>query len=121
MEIFENMYLLKIVYWKGSGKIKFRKEKKIFFRDPLLLRAAAFWTSTEFLESALYEHIVQEHLYRKFGEIYYYKNKYEIDCIANNLKIEVKAKKPHRKYPENVIVLDEKNIPMFLMKLKKNK
>ncbi|RLE44117.1 ATP-binding protein [Candidatus Woesearchaeota archaeon] len=121
LEIFENMYLLKIVYWKGSGKIKFRKEKKIFFRDPLLLRAAAFWTSTEFLESALYEHIVQEHLYRKFGEIYYYKNKYEIDCIANNLKIEVKAKKPHRKYPENVIVLDEKNIPMFLMKLKKNK
>ena len=116
LETFEDMYLIKIAYWKGDT-IKFRKEKKIFFRDPFLLRAASFWTSTNFLESALYEQIVQEHLFRKFGEIFYYKNRYEIDCIANELKIEVKAKKPHRKYPENVKVLDEKEIPLFLMNL----
>jgi predicted AAA+ superfamily ATPase len=116
LETFEDMYLIKIAYWKGDT-IKFRKEKKIFFRDPFLLRAASFWTSTNFLESALYEQIVQEHLFRKFGEIFYYKNRYEIDCIANELKIEVKAKKPHRKYPENVKVLDEKEIPLFLINL----
>jgi len=116
LETFEDMYLIKIAYWKGDT-IKFRKEKKIFFRDPFLLRAASFWTSTNFLESALYEQIVQEHLFRKFGEIFYYKNRYEIDCIANELKIEVKAKKPHRKYPENVKVLDEKEISLFLMNL----
>jgi hypothetical protein len=107
-----------MAHWKENKKIKFRKEKKVFFRDPLLLRAVSFWTSTEFLDSALYEQIVQEHLFRKFGEIYYYKNKYEIDCIAKSLKVEVKAKKPHRKYPENVEILDEKNMPPFLMKLK---
>lgn len=117
LEVFENMYLIKLAYWKEGKKIKFRKEKKIFFRDPLLLRAISFWTSTEFLESALYEQIVQEHLARKFGEVYYYKNKYEIDCIAGNLKIEVKAKKAHRKYPKNVKILSEKEIPLFLMEL----
>ena len=41
------------------------------------------------------ENIVQAHLYRKFCEIYYYRNKYEIDCIAGNLKVEVKAGKPY--------------------------
>lgn len=116
LETFEDMYLIKIAYWKGD-KIKFRKEKKIFFRDPLLLHATSFWTSTKFLEAALYEQIVQEHLFRKFGEIFYYKNRYEIDCIADKLMIEVKAKKPHRKYPENVKILDEKEIPLFLMEL----
>lgn len=117
LEIFENMYLLKIAYWKENKKVSFRKEKKIFFRDPFLLHSISFWTSTKFLESALYEHIVQEHLLRKYGEIYYYKNKSEIDCIANGLKVEVKIGKPHRKYPKNVKIIDRKTIPKFLMKL----
>lgn len=115
LETFENMYLIKIAYWK-SDRVKVRKEKKIFFRDPLLLHAISFWTSTEFLNSALYEQIVQEHLFRRFGEIYYYKNRYEIDCIADSLKIEVKAKKPHRKYPKDVKILNENTVPLFLMK-----
>jgi predicted AAA+ superfamily ATPase len=117
LETFENMYLIKIAYCKENGKIRFKKEKKIFFRDPFLLSSISSWTSTKFLESAIYEHVVQEHLFRKFSEIYYYKNKYEIDCISNGLRIEVKAKKPHRKYPENVKILDEKDIPIFLMNL----
>ena len=121
LETFENMYLIKMAYWKSGKKIDLRKEKKIFFRDPLLLRAISFWTSREFLESALYEHIVQEHLFRKFGEIFYYRNGYEIDCIAGDLKVEVKAKKPHRRYPKNVIVLDENEIPKFLIKLWKSR
>ena len=41
------------------------------------------------------------------------KNKYEIDCIAGNLKIEVKAGKPYRKYPRSVIVLEEEDIPII--------
>jgi len=65
----------------------------------------------------LIENVVQEHLYRKFGEIYYYRNEYEIDCIANGLKIEVKAGKPHRRYPKDVIVLEEEEIPKFLIEL----
>jgi len=40
-----------------------------------------------------------------------FRNRYEIDCIAGDLKVEVKAGKPHWKYPRNVIVLDEGDIP----------
>jgi hypothetical protein len=35
-----------------------------------------------------------------------------------DLKKEVKAKKPYRKYPEKVKILDEKNMPIFLMEFK---
>lgn len=118
LETLEEMYLIGIAYWKEK-QIKWRKEKKIFLRDPLLFHTFKFWTSTKPLESALYEHIVQEHLLRKFGEIYYYRNKYEIDCIAKNLKVEVKAGKPYRKYPRSVKVVDETNIAEFLLELEK--
>ena len=117
LELMEELFILKIAYHKEGKRINFRKEKKVFFRDPFMLRAFSFWTGVEFLKSALYENIVQEHLYRRFGEIYYYRNKYEIDCIAGELKIEVKAGKPHRKYPKGVIILDEAELPMFLLKL----
>ena len=116
LEYFENMFLLKTVYWKDKN-VNFRKEKKIFFRDPFILRAVSLWTETEFNPSAIYENIIQEHFYRKFGEIYYFRNSYEIDCIAGDMKVEVKAGKPHRKYPKNVLVLDKKDIPMFLANL----
>ena len=117
IEFFEDCFVLKTAYYKQGKQISFRKEKKIFFRDPFILRAFSFWTGEKFLESALYECIVQEHLYRKFGEIYYYKNSYEIDCIAGDLKVEVKASKPHRKYPKDVIILEEDDIPRFLIEL----
>ncbi len=117
LETFENMYILKIAYWKDNNKISFRKEKKLFFRDPLILTSFSLWTGKNFLESALFEGIVQEHLFRKYGEIYYFKNRFEIDCIAGDLKIEVKAGKPHRKYPKDVLILDEENIPKFLLEL----
>jgi len=66
------------------------------------------------LESALYEWLIQSHLLRKFGNVYYYKNSFEINCIADNLRIEAKAGKPHRRYPKDVMILDENNLPIFL-------
>lgn len=57
---------------------------------------------------------------RSFGEIYYYRNRYEIDCIAGDLRVEVKAGKPHRKYPRDVMNLDEEDIPRFLIELEKS-
>ena len=117
IEFFKDSLLLELAYWKSNG-VNPRKEKKIFFRDPFILRAISFWTSTKFLESALYEGIVQEHLLRKFNEIYYFRNSFEIDCIAGDLKIEVKAGKPHRKYPRNVLILEEDDIPRFLVEEK---
>ncbi|MEM2192313.1 MAG: hypothetical protein QXG38_01710 [Candidatus Hadarchaeales archaeon] len=58
--------------------------------------------------------MVQSHLLRRFGEVFYYRNSYEVDCIAGDLKVEVKAGKPHRKYPRNVKILDENTLPIFL-------
>jgi len=117
LEFFRHLYIIGFAYLKENKKIYYRKEKKFFFRDPLLLRIFSTWSATKFLESALYENIVQEHMYRRFGEIYYYRNKYEVDCLADNIKVEVKAGKPHRKYPKGVEVLDYKEIPIFLIEL----
>ena len=117
LEFFKNLYLLDFAYLKHGSKVLYRKERKVFFRDPLLLNVFSSWSNTPYLYSALVENVVQEHLYRKFGEIYYYRNSYEIDCIANDLKVEVKAGKPHRRYPKNVLVLNEEEIPKFLIEL----
>ncbi len=116
IEMFQDLFLAKVIYWKDR-EVSFRKEKKIMFRDPFITRAFALWCRKEVRKDFLYEWIVQEHLYRKFGEIYYYKNSYEIDAIADNLKVEVKVGKPHRRYPKSVIVLEEEDIPRFLVKL----
>jgi len=79
-----------------------------------LVKTLSMWTNTEILDSALYEWIVQSHLKRRFGEVYYYRNSYEIDVIADNLKIEIKSKRAHKNYPKDIIVLDESNLPLFL-------
>jgi len=117
LEFFRNLYIIDFAYLKEGSKILYRKERKIFFRDPLLLNIFSVWSNSRYIYSALIENVVQEHLYRRFGEIYYYRNSYEIDCIANDLKIEVKVGKPHRRYPKNVILLDEEEIQQFLINL----
>jgi len=117
LETLRSLYLIETAHLKRGNTVFHRKEKKFFFRDPLYLRLFSLWSNAKFLESAIYENIVQEHLLRKFGEIFYYKNGYEIDCVADNLKVEVKAGKPHRRYPKNVTVLDETEIPFFLIEL----
>ena len=113
IELFSAIMVLgQAFYFDGSPK--FRKERKFFFRDPFLARAISIWVSTDFLESALYEWVLQEHLFRRYGSVYYWRNSHEVDAIAGGLKVEVKAGKPHRIYPKNVTVLDEDSIPLFL-------
>ncbi len=106
------MILGQALFFDGSPK--FRKERKVFFRDPFLARIMSIWTVSEFLESALYEWVVQEHLLRRFGSVYYWRDSCEVDVLADGLKIEVKAGKPHRRYPKGVTVLDKEEIPLFL-------
>jgi len=117
LEFLRNLYLIEFAYLKEGSKILYKREKKIFFRDPLLLRLFSMWSGIRPVESAIYENIVQDHLYRKFGEVYYYRNKYEIDAVAGDLRIEVKAGKAHRRYPRNVTVLEREDIPRFLIEL----
>jgi predicted AAA+ superfamily ATPase len=113
LEVAKNLFIIDFAYYKEKN-IVWRKERKFFFLDSFLAKSISIWTNEKYLESALYEWLVQSHLLRKFGNVYYYRNSFEIDCIANDLKIEVKAGKPHRRYPKNVMILDENNLPIFL-------
>jgi predicted AAA+ superfamily ATPase len=112
-EVARRLFIFDSAYYKEKN-INWRKERKFFFLDPFLAKTLSIWCGDKFLDSALYEWIVQSHLLRKFGSVYYYRNSFEIDCIADSLKIEVKAGKPHRKYPRDVIILDEDSLPIFL-------
>jgi len=40
-----------------------------------------------------------------------------VDVISGKLKVEVKAGKPHRRYPRGVTVLSEEDIQAFLLNL----
>ena len=113
IEIFRRLFILDYALFKEK-QIIWRKERKFFILDPYLAKSLSLWTNTEYLYSALYEWIVQSHLKRRFGEVYYYRNNYEIDVIAGNLKIEIKSKRAHKNYPKDVIILDESNLPLFL-------
>lgn len=106
-----------MAYLKQGNQVMYRREKKFFFRDPLLAKLFSLWSGTEIGKDALYEWIVQEHVFRKFGEIHYFRNSYEIDIIASDMKIEVKAGKAHRKYPRGVKVLEKEDVPFFLIEL----
>ncbi len=117
LEILEDMFILKIAFLKEGRRIVMKREKKIFLRDPSIARLYSKMFDIKIGDEVLLEWVVQEHLYRKFGEIYYYRNSYEIDCIAGNLKVEVKKRRYRRKYPKSVILLGEDEVPRFLVRL----
>ncbi len=119
LEFMQDLYLIGQAFlWEGE--VRYRKERKFFFRDPLLARIFSSWSGQKFLESAVYEWVVQEHMYRRYGWVYYYRNDYEVDVVANGLRVEVKAGKAHRRYPKGVVVLEEEDIPKFLLELEGN-
>ena len=113
IEIFRRLFILDYALFKEK-QIIWRKKRKFFILDPYLAKSLSIWTNTEILDSVLYEWIVQSHLKRRFGEVYYYRNNYEIDAIVGNLKIEIKSKRAHKNYPKDIIILDENNLPLFL-------
>ncbi|KUH32010.1 AAA family ATPase [Thermococcus celericrescens] len=118
VELFEAFHiLLQVLYLGGDGKVYPRKERKLILRDPLIVRAIELWTRRKIDRAVLYEWLVQEHLYRKFGEVFYYRNSYEIDAIAGNLRVEVKSGKKRGRYPRNVEVLEGSKVPEFLYNL----
>ncbi len=113
LEVLRNLMILGLAQFREE-RIRYRKEKKVFLLDPFLAQALSRWSGQEFLPSALYEWVVQAHLLRRFGEVFYFRDSYEIDCIAGDMKIEIKAGKPHRRYPKGVRVLSESDLPLFL-------
>ncbi|NJE26814.1 ATP-binding protein [Thermococcus sp. MV5] len=120
VELFEALHvLLQILFLGGDGKVYSRKERKLIIRDPLIGRAMGLWTRRKLNKDVLYEWLVQEHLYRQFKEIYYFRNSYEVDAIAGGLKVEVKSRKAKLRYPKDVKVLSGQEIPSFLYDLGK--
>lgn len=117
VEFLADIYAVGVAYLLSGGRPQPRREKKIFFRDPLLYRVVAQWTSRGVDEAALLEQVVQEHLFRKYGQVYYYRNKAEIDVVAGPYKIEVKSSRPRRGYPRDVMVLTRDSAPKFLLQL----
>ncbi|MFA4668203.1 ATP-binding protein [Pyrococcus kukulkanii] len=119
IEVFEALHiLLQIPFRDEGGRIIERKDRKFIIRDPLIARALAEWAGREIGKEVLYEWIVQEHLYRKFGEVFYFRtDKYEIDAVAKGIKIEVKSGRIKRKYPRDVMVIGGEEIPEFLYNL----
>ncbi len=114
LDVLDGLMILGQAPFMEGSQIRWRKERKFFVRDPFLALAISRWTGVEPLPGALYEWVVQEHLYRRFGRIGYWRDGYEIDVVADGLKVEVKAGKPHRRYPRDVKVLDEDNMSEFL-------
>ncbi len=96
-----------------DGSVKHRKERKYFPLDPFIANALIEWTEVTPFPGAAYEWVVQAHLYR-LGPIYYYRDGYEVDVIFRDFKVEVKAGKPHRRYPRGVLVVDQENVARFL-------
>ena len=114
LEVLKGLMIIGEAPLLKEGKVSWRKERKYFFRDPFLSEVISDWTGAQPIRGAVHEWIVQEHVYRRFGKVYYTRNGLEIDVVANGLKVEVKAGKPHRRYPRDVIVLDEEDFPSFL-------
>ncbi len=114
LEVLRGLMVIGEAPFMEAGAIKWRKERRYFIRDPFLVRSLAGWTGVGPLPGAIYEWVVQEHLLRRFGSIYYWRDGYEVDALADGLKVEVKAGKPHRRYPKDVLVLDEENLADFL-------
>lgn len=48
---------------------------------------------------------------RGFGSVYYWRDGSEVNFVADKLRVEVKAGKPHRRYSERVRMLDENIVP----------
>jgi len=108
VKLLEDLYVIREIY--SHDKNKYRKEKKIIFRDPGLATALEVY-GVKVSDAARLEMIVQEHLARKYGTVYYLRRNGEIDVVAGNIKIEVKL----RKEGKNVVNL--KNVRQFLRKL----
>jgi len=73
----------------SGRRIRFGRNKKIHFRDPLLLEIFEEWclTKPKNEQSAIAESLVIEHLSRMFPEkVFFWRNGYEIDAIVLDKK-----------------------------------
>ena len=114
------MYIAKVLYvYTHEEKVAYRKNKKIHIIDPFLYRILSRYTRIKVDEDQIAESTIVGHIMR-VGEVYYWKNKTEIDIVAivkdKKLYIEVKwTEKPKKTPPRPTpYILDKYRIPLFL-------
>ncbi len=133
IEFLKNIYSLIILHHIdiSDKQIKFGKNKKIHFFDPLLFEAFEEWCLVKIKnkESILVESIAAMHIARIFKEAYYWRNHTEIDIIVQEknklIGFEVKwqekeniIKKPSQLsdfYTLTKKEYDHKNIPLSIL------
>src|SRR3989338_5694188 len=90
----EAFMIIEVKQYSKSGVKKLRKNKKFYFWDTGILNTLNAFLNENLIVNNDYLGKVAEQLViahcRKFGEIYYYKNKFEIDIIYKETAIEVK-------------------------------
>lgn len=97
LEILEGLFVLRSIFPKEKDREAFRRMRKAYFIDPFLFHVfKKQLTKTEIKEEEvpqLIEGIVAEHLLRRFGKIFYFHQKKEIDFYIENSGVEVKWQK----------------------------
>ncbi|NPA87048.1 MAG: ATP-binding protein [Candidatus Diapherotrites archaeon] len=108
VEFMEGLGVLRVIEQWGKGR--FRKEKKIIMRDPAYPRALEI-LGVKISEAALFEWIVQEHVARVFGKIFFKQKNGEVDVVFDGEEVEIKLNK------EGKNVVNLQNVEEFLEKI----
>jgi len=103
-----------------DSKILYRKNKKIHFIDPLIYHVLSKYTKEKVYEEQMVESVVVSHLSR-LTDVYFWKNKSEVDVIAivNKKQVGFEVKwgfKSYRKprHLKFLFKLDKENLATFL-------
>lgn len=93
VELFRELFILDYIFPINRASTPlFRKERKIYLKDPFLFNMFAKKLNVEIAdeESKVVEGIVCSHLERVFKKVGYLQNEKEVDFVANDAAIEVK-------------------------------
>jgi predicted AAA+ superfamily ATPase len=124
VEALKGLFVVEILnFLSPEGKVIFKKNKKIHITDPFLYKTICEYVRAEPNVPALLESVVASHLSRIY-ETFYWKNGSEIDLVIKKgkkqLGVEVKTQVKSWKKPKHItsIVVDKKEIPIFLSSLR---
>lgn len=91
LELLESLYALRSYHQVDLAKkvVLYRKERKVYFTDPLLAQTFSTALNVELGPAQLVEGIVGEHLKRSFAGVYFHSGKREVDFVQGNAGVEL--------------------------------
>ena len=127
VETLEDLFVAKVLnIITPDSRILYRKNKKIHITDPFLYSTLAYFTGEEVLEEIIVESVVASHLSR-VTNVYFWKNKSEIDIIAemNKEQIGIEVKWGFKKFRKprhlSLLLLTKDRLPLFLASIEWSK